>query len=53
MQEDTLPFRLEEIGNWWMNDEETQTSMGFDIVGLGKSGDKDTTVYAMLLMINQ
>lgn len=44
---DTLPFRLEEIGNWWMNDEETQTSMGFDIVGLGKSGDKDTTVYAM------
>ncbi|SEI80315.1 hypothetical protein SAMN02910453_1356 [Lachnospiraceae bacterium A10] len=44
---DTLPFQIEEIGNWWMNDEENQVSVGFDIVGLGKSGDRDVTVYAM------
>jgi predicted transcriptional regulator len=44
---DTLPFQIEEIGNWWMNDEENQVSVGFDIVGLGKSGNRDVTVYAM------
>lgn len=42
-----LPFTLSEIGNWWVNDEEKQESIGFDIVGLGQSEGRDTTVYAM------
>ena len=40
-----MPFTIDEIGNWWLNDEETGTSEGFDIVALGKCEGKDCTIY--------
>ena len=30
-----LPFTVEEIGNWWVNDDEAGTTDGFDLVSLG------------------
>lgn len=43
---DSLPFTVDEIGNWWENDEEKHTSEGFDLVALGKNGEKDAIIFA-------
>lgn len=40
-----MPFEINEIGNWWENDEETHTTEEFDLVGLGKSGESDASVF--------
>ncbi|MCR4695478.1 MAG: hypothetical protein K5773_09185 [Pseudobutyrivibrio sp.] len=40
-----LPFTVEVIGNWWVNDEEKGTSDGFDLVSLGKCEGKSATIY--------
>ncbi len=44
-KENKLPFTIDEIGNWWVNDEEKGTSEGFDLVALGKHEDKPATIY--------
>lgn len=44
-QGDDLPFTLEEVGNWWENNDEEHTTVGFDAVGLGKNGDEDASVF--------
>lgn len=41
-----LPFTVEEIGNWWVNDDEAGTTDGFDLVSLGKCEGKAATIYA-------
>ena len=41
-----LPFTVEEIGNWWVNDDEAGTTDGFDLVSLGKSDGKSATIFA-------
>lgn len=43
--EGKMPFTIDEIGNWWENDEEKGTSFGFDLVALGHREDKDATIY--------
>lgn len=43
---DSLPFTVDEIGNWWENDEENHTTDGFDLVALGKNGEKDAIIFA-------
>ena len=40
-----LPFILNEIGNWWENNDEDHTTVGFDAVGLGKNEDEDASVF--------
>lgn len=40
-----LPFRIDEIGNWWENDEQNHTTTGFDLVGLGTYSGEETTVF--------
>jgi AAA+ ATPase superfamily predicted ATPase len=44
-QGDDLPFTLEEVGNWWENNDEEHTTVGFDAVGLGTNGDEDASVF--------
>ncbi len=41
-----LPFTVEEIGNWWVNDDEAGTTDGFDLVSLGKCDGKPATIFA-------
>ena len=41
-----LPFTVEEIGNWWVNDDEAGTSDGFDLVSLGKCNGNSATIFA-------
>ena len=41
-----MPFTVDEVGNWWENDEEKRTTAGFDIVSLGKCNEKPCTVFA-------
>ncbi|SDB27928.1 ATPase [Pseudobutyrivibrio sp. YE44] len=41
-----LPFTVEEIGNWWVNDDEAGTTDGFDLVSLGKCEGKSATIFA-------
>ena len=41
-----LPFTVEEIGNWWVNDDEAGTTDGFDLVSLGKCDGKSATIFA-------
>ncbi len=41
-----LPFSIEAIGNWWENDEEKGTTDGFDLVALGQTEGKSSTVFA-------
>lgn len=43
---DTLPFTVEEIGNWWENDEEKHTTEGFDLVALGENEGKSAIIFA-------
>lgn len=41
-----LPFTVEQIGNWWVNDDEAGTTDGFDLVSLGKCEGKSATIFA-------
>ncbi|MBR1636087.1 MAG: ATP-binding protein [Lachnospiraceae bacterium] len=43
---DTLPFVVNEIGNWWENDEERHTTDGFDLVALGENEGKSAIIFA-------
>jgi hypothetical protein len=46
-KENRLPFTIDEIGNWWENDEEAHTSDGFDLVALGSEpGGKSAIMFA-------
>ncbi len=40
-----LPFSIDAIGNWWVNDDEAGTTDGFDLVSLGKCDGKSATIY--------
>jgi len=40
-----LPCKLDEIGNWWENDDEKKTTNGFDLVGLGVMEGESATVF--------
>ncbi len=48
-----LPFTVEEIGNWWVNDEEAGTTDGFDLVSLGKCEGKSATIFAQCYYNNE
>ena len=48
-----LPFTVEEIGNWWVNDDEAGTTDGFDLVSLGKCEGKSATIYAQCYYIKE
>lgn len=48
-----LPFTVEEIGNWWVNDEEAGTTDGFDLVSLGKCEGKSATIFAQCYYTNE
>ena len=41
-----MPFSVDDIGNWWENDEEKGTTAGFDLVALGENEDKPCMVFA-------
>ena len=41
-----LPFEISEIGNWWENDEETNTSEGFDLVAIGEDEGKSAIIFS-------
>ena len=45
-EKNMLPFTIEEIGNWWVNDDEAGTTDGFDLVSLGKCEGKSATIFA-------
>ena len=45
-EKNLLPFSVEEIGNWWVNDDEAGTTDGFDLVSLGKCEGKSATIFA-------
>lgn len=40
-----MPFTVDDVGNWWENDEDKGTSSGFDLVALGKCEEKPCTVF--------
>lgn len=40
-----LPFVIEEIGNWWQNDDDKQTSEGFDLVALARTQDQEAMIF--------
>lgn len=40
-----LPFNISEIGNWWQNDDEKQTTQGFDLVAVGESGGDEAMIF--------
>ena len=48
-----MPFEINEIGNWWENDEENHTTEEFDLVGLGKSGESDASVFCNCFYSNK
>ena len=48
-----LPFTIEEIGNWWVNDDEAGTTDGFDLVSLGKCEGKPATIFAQCYYIHE
>ncbi len=48
-----LPFTIEEIGNWWINDDEAGTTDGFDLVSLGKCEGKSATIFAQCYYIHE
>lgn len=43
--EATVPFTVEQIGNWWVNDEEAGTTEGFDLVSLGNCNGRNATAF--------
>lgn len=42
----TYPFIIHEIGNWWQNDDERQTTQGFDLVAVGSTEGEEAMVFA-------
>jgi hypothetical protein len=42
-----MPFAIERSGNWWTNDDEAGTTDGFDVVSLGKSQGKTSTIFTL------
>ncbi len=48
-----LPFTVEEIGNWWVNDDESGTTDGFDLVSLGKCEGNPATIFAQCFYVNE
>lgn len=42
---DKMPFTVDEVGNWWENDEDKHTTAGFDLVALGSCNDKPCSVF--------
>lgn len=42
---DALPVAIDEIGNWWVNDDEKGTTEGFDLVALGSREGNPATIY--------
>ncbi|WP_028242811.1 ATP-binding protein [Pseudobutyrivibrio ruminis] len=48
-----LPFTIEEIGNWWVNDDEAGTTDGFDLVSLGTCEGKPATIFAQCYYIDE
>ncbi len=40
-----LPFTIDELGNWWVNDDEKGTTSDFDMVALGKQQGKTATIF--------
>lgn len=40
-----LAFTIDQIGNWWVNDDEAGTTEGFDLVALGDSNGKKATIF--------
>ena len=41
-----LPFSIDDIGNWWENDEEKKTTLGFDLVAVGETEGDDAMMFA-------
>lgn len=46
-REGRLPFVIERSGNWWNNDDEAGTTDGFDVVSLGKSEGRSSTIFTL------
>lgn len=44
-QKGKFAFSIDEIGNWWLNDDEKQTTQGFDIVAVGESNGDETIIF--------
>ena len=41
-----LKFHIDEIGNWWENDDEKKTTAGFDLVALGEQEEAPAMLFA-------
>lgn len=41
-----LKFHIEEIGNWWENDDEKKTTAGFDLVAIGEQEEAAAVLFA-------
>ena len=41
-----LNFHIEEIGNWWENDDEKKTTAGFDLVAIGEQDKAAAVLFA-------
>ncbi|MBQ7148843.1 MAG: hypothetical protein IJR96_08840 [Pseudobutyrivibrio sp.] len=52
-EKNQLPFTVEQIGNWWVNDDEAGTTDGFDLVSLGKCEGKSATIFAQCYYNNE
>ena len=48
-----LPFSINDIGNWWENDDEKKTSEGFDLVAVGETEGDDAMVFARCYYENE
>lgn len=44
--QEKMPFTIKEIGNWWQNDDEKQTTEGFDLVAVGESDNDESIIFA-------
>lgn len=38
-------FSIDEIGNWWLNDDEKQITQGFDLVAVGESKNEESIIF--------
>lgn len=38
-------FSIDEIGNWWLNDDEKQTTNGFDLVAVGEAKGEESIIF--------
>ena len=48
----SFPFIVDEIGNWWENDEEKHTTDSFDLVALGENEGKSVIVFSRCYYTN-